>query len=64
MTNATEVRGQDSGQGSTTGGQEKTPQGSPELEDAPDGGARAWLVAAGGAAIFCCLGLSNSFGTI
>ncbi|KFY73869.1 hypothetical protein V499_06077 [Pseudogymnoascus sp. VKM F-103] len=30
---------------------------------APDGGARAWIVAAGGAAIlFCCLGFSNSFG--
>lgn len=32
-------------------------------EPAPDGGARAWIVAAGGAAIlFCCLGFSNSFG--
>ncbi|KAE9363169.1 monocarboxylate permease-like protein, partial [Stipitochalara longipes BDJ] len=30
---------------------------------APDGGTRAWLVAAGGFAIlFCCLGFSNSFG--
>jgi MFS family permease len=34
------------------------------LDTAPDGGARAWLVAAGGSAIFfCCLGFSNSFGT-
>ncbi|OBT82421.1 hypothetical protein VE02_09382 [Pseudogymnoascus sp. 03VT05] len=32
-------------------------------EPAPDGGTRAWIVAAGGAAIlFCCLGFSNSFG--
>lgn len=34
-----------------------------ELGEAPDGGLRAWLVAAGGAAIFfCCLGFSNAFG--
>ncbi|KFY40156.1 hypothetical protein V494_03629 [Pseudogymnoascus sp. VKM F-4513 (FW-928)] len=33
-------------------------------EPAPDGGARAWIVAAGGSAIlFCCLGFANSFGT-
>ena len=33
------------------------------LDPAPDGGLRAWLVAAGGATIFfCCLGFSNSFG--
>lgn len=32
-------------------------------EPAPDGGARAWIVAAGGVAIlFCCLGFANSFG--
>lgn len=62
--NATEVCGQDRGQNSTTGGQEKTPEGSPELEDALDGGVGLWPVAAGGAAIFCCLGFSNSFGTI
>jgi hypothetical protein len=35
-----------------------------EFGDAPDGGLKAWLVAAGGSAIFfCCLGFSNSFGT-
>ncbi|KAH0497995.1 hypothetical protein TgHK011_005276 [Trichoderma gracile] len=35
-----------------------------ELEPAPDGGLRAWLVAFGAASIFfCCLGFSNSFGT-
>lgn len=35
-----------------------------EFGEAPDGGLQAWLVAAGGAAIFfCCLGFSNSFGT-
>ncbi|CCC07207.1 hypothetical protein SMACR_08588 [Sordaria macrospora] len=35
-----------------------------EFEDAPDGGVKAWLVAAGGSAIFfCCLGFANSFGT-
>lgn len=34
-----------------------------ELKSAPDGGARAWLVAAGGSCIFfCCLGFANSFG--
>lgn len=34
------------------------------FEDAPDGGVKAWLVAAGGSAIFfCCLGFANSFGT-
>jgi hypothetical protein len=33
------------------------------FEPAPDGGATAWLVAAGGGAIFfCCLGFTNSFG--
>ena len=38
---------------------------SPKPDEAPDGGARAWLVAAGGSAIFfSCLGFSNSFGTI
>lgn len=32
---------------------------------APDGGLEAWLVAAGGFCIFfCCLGFSNSFGTL
>ncbi|KAK3381477.1 major facilitator superfamily domain-containing protein [Podospora didyma] len=31
---------------------------------APDGGLEAWLVAAGGAALFfCCLGFANSFGS-
>lgn len=34
-----------------------------EVGPAPDGGAQAWLAAAGAGAIFyCCLGLSNSFG--
>lgn len=56
---------------------EKSTPGSPHLldqenaiasspdsdEPAPDGGSRAWTVAAGGAAIlFCCLGFANSFG--
>jgi hypothetical protein len=32
---------------------------------APDGGTRAWLVAAGGSTIFfCCLGFSNAFGEL
>lgn len=36
---------------------------APDLEAAPDGGAQAWIVAAGAGAVFyCCLGLSNSFG--
>jgi hypothetical protein len=34
------------------------------FEEAPDGGTRSWLVAAGGCAIFfCCLGFANAFGT-
>jgi hypothetical protein len=34
------------------------------ISDAPEGGARAWLVAGGAASIFfCTLGFSNSFGT-
>ncbi|PLB49013.1 MFS general substrate transporter [Aspergillus steynii IBT 23096] len=34
-----------------------------EFGPAPDGGMRAWLVAAGGSCLFfCCLGFSNSFG--
>lgn len=38
---------------------------SSALEKAPDGGTKAWLVAAGGFAFcFCCLGFSNSFGTL
>ncbi|KAK8055070.1 hypothetical protein PG993_000297 [Apiospora rasikravindrae] len=44
--------------------------GAPELTmdeeygAAPDGGLKAWLVAAGGASVFfCCLGFANSFGT-
>lgn len=37
----------------------------PDFDSAPDGGTRAWLVAAGGCAIFfCCLGFSNAFGTL
>lgn len=35
-----------------------------EVEPAPEGGLRAWLVACGTASVFfCCLGFSNSFGT-
>ncbi|KAK7924324.1 MFS general substrate transporter [Apiospora marii] len=35
-----------------------------EYGAAPDGGPKAWLVAAGGASVFfCCLGFANSFGT-
>jgi len=35
-----------------------------ESEAAPDGGLRAWLVAAGGGTVFfCCLGFTNTFGT-
>lgn len=43
---------------------ENSPVASPDFDNpAPDGGARAWTVAAGGAAIlFCCLGFVNSFG--
>ena len=42
--------------------------GTSQMDDkfgpAPDGGIRAWLVAAGGACVFfCCLGFANSFGT-
>ncbi|KAF7592143.1 hypothetical protein BBP40_000630 [Aspergillus hancockii] len=45
-------------------GQEKTSTDSLKFEEAPDGGTRAWLVAAGGASVFfCCLGFANSFGT-
>ncbi|KAF4633623.1 hypothetical protein G7Y89_g4496 [Cudoniella acicularis] len=44
-------------------GHENTPFYSPSFDEAPDGGARAWLVAAGSSAIFfCCLGFSNAFG--
>ncbi|OCL14295.1 MFS general substrate transporter [Glonium stellatum] len=47
-------------------GEEKTSPDSPNPPDfgeAPDGGLRAWLVAAGGACIFfSCLGFANSFG--
>ncbi|OBT63713.1 hypothetical protein VE03_06181 [Pseudogymnoascus sp. 23342-1-I1] len=44
--------------------QENGSASSPDSDEpAPDGGARAWIVAAGGAAIlFSCLGFSNSFG--
>ncbi|KAK7970081.1 hypothetical protein PG988_009154 [Apiospora saccharicola] len=35
-----------------------------EYGAAPDGGLKAWLVAAGGASVFfCCLGFAKSFGT-
>lgn len=50
--------------------EESSPSKSPDTSDhpttseAPDGGLQAWIVAAGGSAIFfCCLGFSNSFGT-
>ncbi|KAH6611373.1 hypothetical protein Trco_001393 [Trichoderma cornu-damae] len=44
--------------------QEGRPLSKTELEPAPDGGLRAWLVAVGAAsAFFCCLGFANSFGT-
>jgi hypothetical protein len=66
-TESVEVSRHDEEQNSTTAidfGQEKTPPDSPDFGEAPDGGAKAWLVAAGGSAIFfCCLGFSNSFGT-
>lgn len=43
--------------------QEKTTPDSPNLGEAPDGGLRAWLVAAGAACIFfSCMGFANSFG--
>ncbi|OAA73640.1 Major facilitator superfamily domain, general substrate transporter [Cordyceps fumosorosea ARSEF 2679] len=43
---------------------EALPQPDDEDDEFPDGGLRAWLVVAGGAAVFfCCLGLGNSFGT-
>jgi hypothetical protein len=47
-----------------SGDQERQQTSSDEIEPAPDGGLRAWLVAAGtGFIFFCCLGFSNSFGT-
>ncbi|KAE8153573.1 MFS general substrate transporter [Aspergillus avenaceus] len=43
---------------------EKLPSDPVKVDDTPDGGSRAWLVAAGGAALFfSCLGFANSFGT-
>jgi hypothetical protein len=43
--------------------EKSTTPDSPEAGEAPDGGTAAWLVAAGGSALFfCCLGFSNSFG--
>ncbi|EPE32528.1 MFS general substrate transporter [Glarea lozoyensis ATCC 20868] len=43
---------------------EEATSASLEFCVAPEGGLNAWLVAAGGSAIFfCCLGFSNSFGT-
>ncbi|KAK5993709.1 Aspyridones efflux protein apdF [Cladobotryum mycophilum] len=45
--------------------QEKAAPETSHIEPAPDGGAQAWLVAAGAACIFfSCLGFSNSFGTL
>lgn len=44
--------------------QEGPPLSESRIEPAPDGGLRAWLVAAGAASLFfCCLGFTNSFGT-
>ncbi|PGH07253.1 hypothetical protein AJ80_08039 [Polytolypa hystricis UAMH7299] len=55
---------QKDGEKSTSIDQDEATLDSPEFGDAPDGGTEAWLVAAGGSAIFfCCLGFSNSFGT-
>ncbi|KAI9037115.1 monocarboxylate permease-like protein [Aspergillus affinis] len=43
---------------------EKGPPDASGVGSAPDGGLRAWLVAAGAASVFfCTLGLANSFGT-
>ena len=61
-----EVLRQGEGQNSviaTELGPEKTPPDPLNFGEAPDGGTRAWLVAAGGSTIFfCCLGFSNAFG--
>lgn len=47
----------------TEADQEKAAPDSTKFEAAPDGGARAWLVAAGGFCItFCCLGFTSTFG--
>lgn len=47
----------------SAGDPEKNP-GSPQFDPAPDGGVRAWLIAAAGATVFfCTLGFVNSFGT-
>ncbi|KAM0452310.1 hypothetical protein ACHAO4_005520 [Trichoderma viride] len=44
--------------------QERQSTPTDEIEPAPEGGLRAWLVACGAASVFfCCLGFSNSFGT-
>ncbi|KAA8646043.1 MCT family MFS transporter [Aspergillus tanneri] len=49
---------------SMEGDDEKAIPDTLEFEPAPEGGTRAWLVAAGGGAIFfCTLGFCNSFGT-
>ncbi|KAJ3534830.1 hypothetical protein NM208_g7386 [Fusarium decemcellulare] len=53
--------------GLESGGKEIAPEPSnaPEFGEAPDGGLRAWLVAAGSACIFfSCLGFANSFGVL
>ncbi|EHK26035.1 uncharacterized protein TRIVIDRAFT_63367 [Trichoderma virens Gv29-8] len=45
-------------------GRQELPLAEDELEPAPDGGLRAWLVALGaGSIFFCCMGFSNTFGT-
>ena len=54
------------GESAETDQEKATPESpeSPEASAAPDGGAAAWLVAAGGSALFfCSLGFSNSFGS-
>ena len=43
--------------------QEKGPKFDPNVDKAPDGGLRAWMVALGGGCIFfCCLGFVNAYG--
>lgn len=49
---------------SSVGDHEKAALDKPDIGPAPEGGARAWMVTAGGAMIlFCTMGFSNSFGT-
>ena len=51
--------------GKTTPPAESADSPDSQFGPAPDGGTRAWLVAAGGSTIFfCCLGFSNAFGEL